>query len=107
MRGSKTKNGARSRTGWGVGLQGRDGARLSDFVRPTIFHINRGQQEHIALFGDTRGNSLHDLAIDRLLVISHEVLVEKLLNLVRRKPGRDQCIVIEGYWGFTYIQQMS
>ena len=70
-------------TGWGVGLQGRDDSWLGDLVGATVLHINRGQQKHIALLSDTRGNRLHDLPIDRLLVIRNKILVQEFLDLIR------------------------
>lgn len=77
-----------SRTGWCVGLQSCDDSRLGNFIRTAVLHINRCQQEHVTLFSDARGNGLHDFAIDRLLVVCDEVLVQELLDLIRGEPGR-------------------
>jgi hypothetical protein len=40
------------------------------------------QEKYIALLRHTRGDSLHDLAVDGLLVVGNEVLVQELLDLV-------------------------
>lgn len=69
-------------TGRRIGLERRDLSRLSNFVRATVIHIHGLQQEDVALFSHARCDSFHNLAVDRLLVIGDEILVEKLLNLV-------------------------
>ena len=78
-----------SRTGRGVRFQGRDDPGLGDLIGAAVLHIHRSQQENIALLRDSRGDGLHDLAIDGLLVVRNEVLVEELLNLVRGEPGQN------------------
>lgn len=75
-----------SRTRWSVCLQGRDNPGLGDLIGTAVFHIHRSQQEDITLFCDPRSNGLHDLAVNRLFVVRDEVLIEKLLNLVRGEP---------------------
>ena len=72
----------RQLTGWRIGLQGCDNPGLRNFVRPAVIHIDRLQEKHIALLRHTRGDSLHDLAVDGLLVVGNEVLVQELLDLV-------------------------
>lgn len=78
----------RPRTRRCVGLQGGDNPGLGDFIRPAVLHIDGGQQEHVTLLSDARGNGLHDFPIDRLLVVCDEVLVQEFLNLVRGEPGK-------------------
>lgn len=69
-------------TRWSICFQSGDDTRLSDLIWATIIHIYSSQEENIALLCDARGNGFHDLAIDGLFVVSHEVLVQQLLNLV-------------------------
>jgi hypothetical protein len=69
-------------TRWSICFQSCDDTRLSDLIGSTIIHIHGGKKENITLLRDSRGNSFHDLAIDGLFVVSHEVLVQQLLNLV-------------------------
>ena len=66
-----------------VSLERSDDSRLGDLVRTTVVHIDGLKEKHVTLLSNTRGNCLHDLAVDRLLVISNQVLVEQLLDLVR------------------------
>lgn len=65
-----------------VGLKCCDDSRLGDLVRTAIVHIDGLEEKNIALLSHTRGNCLHDLAVDRLLVVGDQVLVEQLLDLV-------------------------
>lgn len=78
-----------------VRLQGGDDAGFGDLVRSGIFHVDGGEEEDVGFgIGDARGNGLHDFAVDGLLVVGDEVLVEELLNLVGRKPyGKSVCNV--------------
>jgi hypothetical protein len=69
-------------TRWSICFQSSDDTRLSDLIWATIIHIYSSQKENVALLCDARCNGFHDLAIDRLFVVSHEVLVQQLLNLV-------------------------
>jgi hypothetical protein len=96
-------------TGRGVRLERRDDSRLGNLVRTTVVHINGLQQQHVALLGYARGHGLHDLAVDGLLVVGHEVLVQQLLDLVGREPGpRCQLPSYEiPQYKATYIQQIS
>lgn len=71
-----------SLTRWGIGLQSGDDAGLGDLVGAAVLHVHGGQEEDVALLGDTGSNGLHDLAIDGLLVVGHQVLVQELLDLV-------------------------
>ena len=66
-----------------VGLQSGDDTRLGNFVRTTVVHVDGGEKQDIALFRHSRRHGLHDLAIDRLFVVGHEILIEELLDLVR------------------------
>lgn len=75
--------------GWGIGLQSSDNTRLGDLVRATVLHVYRSQEEHIALLCDARSDGLHDLAVDGLFVICHQVLVQKFLDLVWRQPAQN------------------
>jgi hypothetical protein len=59
-----------------VGLQSGDDTRLGNFVWPAIVHIHSCKEQNIALLRDTGSDSFHDLAIDRLLIVSNKVLVE-------------------------------
>ncbi|VTO90078.1 unnamed protein product [Fusarium graminearum] len=65
-----------------VSLERSDDSRLSDLVRTTVVHIDGLEEKDVALLSYTRGNCLHDLAVDGLLVIGDQVLVEQLLDLV-------------------------
>lgn len=76
-----------SLTRWGVGLQSGDHSRLGNLVGAAVLHVHGGQEENVALLGYPRGNGLHDLAVDRLLVVGHQVLIQELLNLVGGEPG--------------------
>lgn len=78
------------RTGRSVGLQSGDETGLGNFIWPAVLHIHSCQEKHIALLGDPRRNSLHDFSIDGLLVVCNQVLIQKLLNLVGREPGKYQ-----------------
>lgn len=78
-----------SRTGWSVCLQGRDDPGLGDLIRTAVLHIDWCQKENIALLRDSGGDGFHDLAVDGLLIVCDEVLVEELLNLVRGEPGQE------------------
>jgi hypothetical protein len=94
-----------SLTRWGIGLQSRDHTGLGDLVGATVLHVHGAQKEHVALLSDTRGNGLHDLAIDGLLVVGHQVLVQELLDLVRGEPWKRNRSVYyqrrhESDWGF-------
>ena len=71
-------------TRWSVCFQSGDDARLRDLVWPTVIHIHSSKKENVALLCDSRGNCFHDLAVDRLFIVSHEVLVQQLLDLVWR-----------------------
>lgn len=73
-------------TGRCVGLESGDDARLRDLVRSAVIHIHSSEEKNVALLCDSRCDSFHDLAIDRLLIVSNKVLVQKLLNLVRGEP---------------------
>ena len=75
-------------TGWSVGLQGRNDSRLGDLVGATVLHVHWRQQKHIALLGNARSDSFHDLAINGLLVVRYKVLVQELLDLVRGQPSQ-------------------
>lgn len=100
-----TNDSARSHTGRCVGLQGRDNPRLRDFIRTAVLHIDGGQQEHVTLLSDPRGNSLHDFPIDRLLVICDEVLIQEFLDLVRGQPG-SHTLAIERCHGQVYHSRL-
>jgi hypothetical protein len=69
-------------TRWSISFQSGDNTRLSDLIWPTIIHIYGGKKENIAFLCDPRSNSFHDLAVDGLFVVSHEVLVQQFLDLV-------------------------
>jgi hypothetical protein len=80
----------RGRTGRSVGLQSGDETGLGNFIWSAVLHIHSSKEKYIALFCDTRRNSLHDFAIDGLFVVCNQVLIQKLLNLVGREPGESQ-----------------
>ena len=65
-----------------------DHSWFSNLIRATVIHIHRRQKEYIAFFGDTRGHSFHDFSIDRLFVVRNEILIQQLLDLIRREPRR-------------------
>jgi hypothetical protein len=69
-------------TRWSIGFQGGNNTRFGNFIWSTIVHIHGGKEENVALLSDSGGNSFHDLPIDGLFVVSHEVLIEQLLDLV-------------------------
>lgn len=71
-------------TRWSVCFQSGDDPRLSDLVWPTVIHIHSSKKENVALLCDSRGNCFHDLAVDRLFIVSYEVLIQQLLDLVWR-----------------------
>lgn len=71
-------------TRWSVCFQSGDDPRLSDLVWPTVIHIHSSEKENVALLCDSRGNCFHDLAVDRLFIVSYEVLIQQLLDLVWR-----------------------
>ena len=73
-------------TGRRIGLQRCDDTWLSNFIGSTVIHIHSSQEQHITLLGDTGGNGLHDLRVDGLFVVGHQVLVQELLDLVGREP---------------------
>lgn len=77
----------KSLTRWGVCLQSGDHAWLGDLVGAAVLHVHGGQEENVALLCDPRSNGLHDLAVDGLLVVSHQILVQELLDLVGGEPG--------------------
>lgn len=71
-----------------VGLEGGDDAGLGDLVGARVLHVDGLQQQDVGLgVGDAGGDGLHDLAVDGLLVVGDEVLVEELLDLVGGEPG--------------------
>lgn len=65
-----------------ISLKRRNDSGFSDLVRTTVVHVHGLEEQHVALLSYPRSHSLHDLSIDRLLVISNQVLVEELLDLV-------------------------
>jgi hypothetical protein len=65
-----------------VRLESGDDTRLGDLVRSAIIHVYCSKEKDVALLGDSRGDSFHDLAVDRLLIVGNKVLVEELLYLV-------------------------
>jgi hypothetical protein len=65
-----------------VGLESRDDTRLSNLIRSAIVHIHCGEEKNITLLRDSGSDSFHDLSVDRLLIISNKILVEKFLDLV-------------------------
>lgn len=75
-------------TGRSIRLQRCDDTWLCNFIWSTVIHIHGSQEQHIALLGDTGGNGLHDLRVDGLFVISHQVLVQQLLDLVGGEPAK-------------------
>lgn len=100
----------KARTRWCIGLQGCDDPGLGDLIRTAVLHVDRSQQEHVTLLGDAGGNGLHDFAIDRLLIVCDEVLVQEFLDLIRREPGGDVSDlrnVRVNDTSLAYIQQIS
>lgn len=80
-----------------IGFQRCDDTWLCNFIGSTIIHIHSSQEQYITLFSDTGGNGLHDLRVDGLFVISHQVLVQQLLDLVGREPIKlDTLVMIQG-----------
>lgn len=73
-------------TGGSICLQSCDDPRLGNLKWTTVFHVDGREKQDIALLCDSRGHSLHDVAIDWLLIIGHQVLIQKFLDLIRREP---------------------
>lgn len=75
-----------------IRLQCGDGSGFGYLIRTTIIHVDRRQQEHVRFrVCDSRSNCLHNLSVDGLLVVGDQILVQQLLNLVRRQPIEGQC----------------
>lgn len=70
-----------------VGLQSRDDPGLRNLVQATVIQIHGREKQRVVLLRHLGRNSLHDFAVDRLLVVRNQVLVEELLDLVRREPA--------------------
>lgn len=66
-----------------VRLECCDDAWLRDLVRAAVLHVHGRQQEYVPLFRHSRSDRLHDVTVDRLLVVGNQVLIQELLNLVR------------------------
>jgi hypothetical protein len=85
-----------------VRLESGDDAGLGDLVRARVLHVDGLQEQDVGFgVGDARGDGLHDLAVDGLLVVGDEVLVEQLLDLVGGEPGKvvlvlDYFIIVKG-----------
>ncbi len=98
-------------TGWCVCFESSDRSGLRNLVRAAVVHIDSLEEQYVALLSHPRGDSLHDLTVDRLLVVGDEVLVQELLNLVRGEPGSVMLVFVCGASppdpACTYIQQMS
>lgn len=69
-------------TGWSVRLQSGDHSGLSDLIGTTVLHVHRSQEKDVTLLCDTRGHGLHDLAVDGLFIVGHQILIQELLNLI-------------------------
>ena len=69
-----------------VGFQSGDDAGFGDLVGAAVFHVYGGEEQDIAFLGDAGGDGFHDFAVDGLLVVGDEVLVEEFLDLGGRKP---------------------
>ena len=80
------------RTRRGVSLERCDHSGLGNLVRAAVVHIDSREEEDVALLGHPRCDSLHDLAVDGLLVVGNEVLVQELLNLVGREPRSEESV---------------
>jgi hypothetical protein len=66
-----------------VSLQGCDYSRLRNLVWAGVVHVHSLQKQNVGLrVCDTGGDGLHDLAVNGLLVVGNEVLVQKLLDLI-------------------------
>jgi hypothetical protein len=65
-----------------VSLESSDYSGLGDLIGTTVVHVDSLEEQDVALLRDSRGHCLHDLAIDRLLVVGDQVLVQQFLNLV-------------------------
>ncbi len=101
MRGGRTRRGVR--------LQSGDDSGLGNLVRAAVVHVDGGEEEHVALLRHPRRDRLHDLAVDGLLVVGNEILVQELLDLVGREPSKTVSCCSCGVrcvWS-THIQQMS
>ena len=60
-----------------------DDSRFRNLVWTTVLHVDCCEQQDVALLCHARCDSLHDLAIDGLLVVGYQILIQQLLDLVR------------------------
>lgn len=57
--------------------------RLGNLVWTTVLQVDGLEQQYVVgLLGNSRCYRLHDLAVDRLLIVGDEILVQQLLDLV-------------------------
>ena len=62
-------------TRWGVSFEGRNYTGFGDFIWSAVIHVHSGKKENVTLLGDPGSHSLHDFAVDRLLIVGNKVLV--------------------------------
>lgn len=75
-------------TGRRIGFERCDDTGLGNLIGSAVIHVHGSQEQHVALLGDAGGDGLHDLRVDGLFVIGHQVLVQQLLDLVGGEPTK-------------------
>lgn len=81
---------------------------LGNLIWTTVVKVDGWEEQHVALLGDSAGDDLDYFAVDRLFVISHEVLVQQLLDLVGAEHPADvlnDFDVVEG--GLLELQKLG
>jgi hypothetical protein len=54
-------------------VQCSNNAGLRNLIRDRVLHVDGRKEQHITLFGTTKGQGIHDLTADGLLVIRDDI----------------------------------